>query len=77
MGFPSQFNIPVSDTRAYQQFGNSVVVPVIEAIARSMANAVEHELPWPEGEYLEGWEPKGTPDLAPPIRRRRRAASPA
>ena len=28
--------IPVSDTRAYQQFGNSVVVPVIEAIAKAM-----------------------------------------
>ncbi|WP_419904853.1 DNA (cytosine-5-)-methyltransferase [Kiloniella sp.] len=28
--------IPVSDTRAYQQFGNSVVVPVIEDIARYM-----------------------------------------
>lgn len=28
--------IPVSDTRAYKQFGNSVVVPVIEDIARYM-----------------------------------------
>ena len=28
--------IPVSDTRAYKQFGNSVVVPVIEEIARHM-----------------------------------------
>ena len=28
--------IPVSDTRAYQQFGNSVVVPVIETIAKAM-----------------------------------------
>jgi DNA (cytosine-5)-methyltransferase 1 len=28
--------IPVSDTRAYQQFGNSVVVPVIEEIASYM-----------------------------------------
>lgn len=30
------FNIPVSDTRAYKQFGNAVVVPVVEAVARSM-----------------------------------------
>ena len=29
--------IPVSDTQAYRQFGNSVVVPVVEAIARHMA----------------------------------------
>jgi DNA (cytosine-5)-methyltransferase 1 len=29
MGFPDDFKIPVSDTQAYRQFGNSVVVPVI------------------------------------------------
>lgn len=28
--------IPVSDTQAYRQFGNSVVVPVVEAVARQM-----------------------------------------
>ena len=36
MGFVSKgerFNIPVSDTRAYKQFGNSVVVPVFKAVA--------------------------------------------
>jgi DNA (cytosine-5)-methyltransferase 1 len=33
MGFPEGFKIPVSDTQAYKQFGNSVVVPVIEAVA--------------------------------------------
>lgn len=31
-----QFEIPVSDTQAYRQFGNAVVVPVIEAIAQHM-----------------------------------------
>jgi DNA (cytosine-5)-methyltransferase 1 len=36
MGFPDTFRIPVSDTRAYKQFGNSVVVPVMGAIARAM-----------------------------------------
>jgi DNA (cytosine-5)-methyltransferase 1 len=39
MGFDSKnrvFGIPVSDTQAYKQFGNSVVVPLIEAIARAM-----------------------------------------
>lgn len=36
MGFPADFKIPVSDTQAYRQFGNSVVVPVIEGIARSV-----------------------------------------
>jgi DNA (cytosine-5)-methyltransferase 1 len=28
------FRIPVSDTQAYRQFGNSVVVPVFAAVAR-------------------------------------------
>ncbi len=38
MGFDtptgSDFRIPVSDTQAYRQFGNSVAVPVIEAVAK-------------------------------------------
>ena len=33
MGFPDTFKIPVSDTRAYKQFGNSVVVPLIGSVA--------------------------------------------
>lgn len=36
MGFPDTFRIPVSDTQAYRQFGNSVVVPVIREVARIM-----------------------------------------
>ena len=36
MGYPDSFRIPVSDTRAYKQFGNSVVVPVVQEIARIM-----------------------------------------
>ena len=40
MGFeqPGQdeFNIPVSDTQAYRQFGNAVVVPVVAAVAEAM-----------------------------------------
>jgi DNA (cytosine-5)-methyltransferase 1 len=36
MGFPSDFKIPVSDTQAYRQFGNSVAVPVIRHVARHM-----------------------------------------
>lgn len=36
MGFPADFRIPVSDTQAYKQFGNSVVVPVVKTIALAM-----------------------------------------
>ena len=37
MGFPDSFKIPVSDTQAYKQFGNSVVVPVVEQVAKMIA----------------------------------------
>lgn len=33
-GFPDSFVIPVSDTQAYRQFGNSVVVPLMANVAR-------------------------------------------
>ncbi|NNG19777.1 DNA (cytosine-5-)-methyltransferase [Naumannella sp. ID2617S] len=36
MGFPDSFSIPVSDTQAYRQFGNSVVAPVMSAVAQLM-----------------------------------------
>ena len=36
MGYPDGFKIPVSDTRAYKQFGNSVVVPLIMQVAKLM-----------------------------------------
>jgi DNA (cytosine-5)-methyltransferase 1 len=35
-GFPKGFKIPVSDTQAYKQFGNSVAVPVVKAVAKQM-----------------------------------------
>ena len=48
MGFDgpdeSNFVIPVSDTQAYRQFGNSVAVPVIEAVARHMAPFIRKAL---------------------------------
>jgi DNA (cytosine-5)-methyltransferase 1 len=40
MGFDSlqgsEFVIPVSDTQAYRQFGNAVVVPAVRAVAQTM-----------------------------------------
>jgi len=44
MGFESpmqqQFRIPVSDTQAYRQFGNSVVVPVFAAVAKLLESRI-------------------------------------
>lgn len=34
------FRIVVSDTQSYKQFGNSVSVPVVEAIAKALAPRV-------------------------------------
>lgn len=36
MGFPDTFRIPVSDTRAYQQFSEAAVVPLVESAAKLM-----------------------------------------
>jgi len=48
MGFDdpqgSSFVIPVSDTQAYRQFGNSVVVPTVKAVAAHMAPAIKRLL---------------------------------
>lgn len=35
-GFPEDFIIPVSNAQSYKQFGNSVCIPVIEAVATAM-----------------------------------------
>lgn len=40
MGFPETFQIVGSDTRAYRQFGNSVVVPVVQAVAQAMVTSL-------------------------------------
>ncbi|MBK95844.1 MAG: hypothetical protein CMJ79_09055 [Planctomycetaceae bacterium] len=40
MGFPDSYKIPVSNTQAYRQFGNSVVVPCVAAIATAMKPSI-------------------------------------
>lgn len=42
MGFPDEFKIVVSDTQAYRQFGNSVCVPMIKAVATIMAPRIAY-----------------------------------
>jgi DNA (cytosine-5)-methyltransferase 1 len=41
MGFPKSFKVPVSRTQMYRQFGNSVAVPVVTAVAKSMVRHIE------------------------------------
>lgn len=40
-GFPDSFKIPVSDTQAYRQFGNSVVVPLMTEVAKLVVGKLE------------------------------------
>lgn len=40
-GFPEDFKIPVSDTQAYKQFGNSVVVPLMSDVAMLIAKKLK------------------------------------
>jgi len=42
MGFPEKFKILVSDTQAYRQFGNAVVVPVVKEIAKSITYVIKN-----------------------------------
>jgi DNA (cytosine-5)-methyltransferase 1 len=47
MGFEREdrpWHIPVSDTQAYRQFGNAVVVPVVEFLAQAMKPHIENAL---------------------------------
>ena len=41
-GFPDEFIIPVSDTQAYKQFGNSVAVPVVHAVAEQIIKVLDN-----------------------------------
>ena len=40
-GFPEDFKLELADTHLYKQFGNSVTVNVIEAIAREVLKVLE------------------------------------
>jgi len=42
-GYPEWFKIPVSKSQAYKQFGNSVAVPVVEAISKQILHTLENE----------------------------------
>jgi len=41
MGYPDDFIIPVSDTRAYKQFGNSVIAPLFHTLAEAIKPLIQ------------------------------------
>lgn len=52
MGFPDWFRIVVSDAQAYRQFGNSVVVPLIERVAKALVPYLDSDNRRPEHEEV-------------------------
>ena len=62
MGFEApqgyHFRIPVSDTQAYRQFGNSVVVPVFAAVAKLLAPRIARAVACREQEIDHGRCPR-------------------
>ncbi len=42
MGYPDSFKIVCSDTRSYRQFGNSVVVPVVQQVALKILESLRN-----------------------------------
>lgn len=58
MGYPEKHKIVVSDTQAYRQFGNSVVVPVVERIAKSVIKALHEPVLEREPLVMQLGEPK-------------------
>ncbi|MGK2856491.1 MAG: DNA (cytosine-5-)-methyltransferase [Thermoanaerobaculia bacterium] len=60
MGYPDNFRIVVSDTQAYKQFGNSVVVPVVEGVAKGLLSALgEQSVERYRQLELAGWPERG------------------
>lgn len=53
MGYPDDFRIPVSDTQAYRQFGNSVAMPVVAALAAQVMKSLSGLKPRPDA-----WQPE-------------------
>lgn len=81
MGYPEKHKIIVSDTQAYRQFGNSVVVPVVERVAKAVIAALHEPVLEQEPLVMQFGEPKpedgglATKETKPKARKRKPAAS--
>lgn len=52
-GFPDDYKLELADTQLYKQFGNSVTIPLIEAIAREIKKIlIENETENPQRDTL-------------------------
>lgn len=64
MGFPETYQIVCSDTRAYRQFGNSVVVPVVQAVAQEMIASLYEKPHLPQHERQIARQPSLLMDMS-------------
>lgn len=53
MGYPDDYKIVCSNTRAYKQFGNSVVVPVVKYVANCLIQSMENDISIPSHKQLD------------------------
>lgn len=65
MGYPPDFKIVVSDTQAYRQFGNSVVVPVVERIAEAVVAVLRRPVEYVPELVLTASDRAAAPFAAP------------
>ena len=56
MGFPEDFVIPVSDSQAFKQFGNSVAVPVVAAVAKAALTAMGEKVDASQSPHRDWFE---------------------
>ncbi|MDE1174529.1 MAG: DNA (cytosine-5-)-methyltransferase [Parvibaculaceae bacterium] len=70
MGFDRgerRFRIEVSDTQAYRQFGNAVVVPVVEFVARAMQQHIDDAMRAAELAPEKNWKVREVTRPAPKV----------
>jgi hypothetical protein len=57
MGFPDTFEIAVNDRAIRKQAGNSVVIPMIQAVAKEMIKSISVQKNRNEKSYFANKEP--------------------
>jgi hypothetical protein len=70
MGYPDDYQIVVSDTQAYRQFGNSVAVPVVAALAERVLAALAGPVLMEESGAMNAEDEKSAGPGTFPARRR-------
>ena len=68
MGFPESFILPATKTPAYRQFGNSVCVPIVKVLAKSLREQMDTPASTPAIQLTFKVEPAGAAVMPAAIR---------